>query len=258
MPKRTAMAATLLATASLRKSHPVFYHFPKIILTSFSYFDGFIYNLKYFLGQHGDGGKEELNTVCPTHILALSPSTKFSYCGCEIKDGKMGLLFHPNNLGTNISYMGQNLAETLSTAPQPDGGPSLSYAARHSIKTDYDTKIGAMLEKAQKILQNPNLKFEPEFEEQGKMLKGGKDVRDDWETNLGSFAVKYYESFLDVLASEKFESDEMLREGLEEGMPKGVVKLRIVEKLGTDQTGYNEVVLDDGTLVIQVRFNLFP
>jgi len=170
----------------------------------------------------------------------------------------MGLLFHPNNLGTNISYMGQNLAEALSTAPQPEGSPSLSYAARHSIKTDYDTQIGAMLEKAQKILQNPNLKFEPEFEEQGKMLKGGKDARDDWETNLGSFAVKYYESFLDVLASEKFESDEMLREGLEEGVPKGVVKLRIVEKLRTDQTGYNEVVLDDGALVIQVRPNLFP
>lgn len=105
-----------------------------------------------------------------------------------------------------------------------------------------------MLEKARTALQNPELKFEPDFDSLGAMLKKGKDVRDDWERNLGNFAVKYYESFADTLVREKFGDDEMLREGFEEGVPKGVVKLRIVEKM----SGYNGMVLEDGALVMQV------
>lgn len=105
-----------------------------------------------------------------------------------------------------------------------------------------------VLEKARKALQNPQLKFEPDFNALGKMLKGGKDVRDDWEQNLGGFVVKYYESFLDTLEREKFPSDEMLREGFEEGVPKGVVRFRIVEKM----SGYNAILLEDGEVVMQV------
>ncbi len=55
---------------------------------------------------------------------------------------------------------------------------------------------------------------------------------------------------MSVLEREKFGEDEMLREGFEEGIPKGIVKLRLVDVLKNG--GYNEVVLDDGTLSIQV------
>lgn len=216
------------------------------------YFDGFIYNLKYFLEKHGEEGKAELNSVCPTHIVTLIPSAKFTYNGVDVEDGKLRLLFHPNYLATNIGNVGQLLAEALSSAPQPDGASPLSFAARHSIKTEYAAEIPALLGKARTALQNPDFDFEPGFEELAAQLKKGKDVREDWETNLGGFAKAYFESFLDVLASEKFGEDEMLREGLAEGAPKGVVKLRIVEALATSQTGYNEIVLDDGALVIQV------
>ena len=43
-------------------------------------------------------------------------------------------------------------------------------------------------------------------------------------------------------------------EPLAEGAPKGVVKLRIVDKLSTEQNGYNEIVLEDEELIIQVSF----
>jgi hypothetical protein len=216
-----------------------------------SYFDGFIYTLKNsFLEYHGDTGKEELNTVCPTHTVTLIPSTKFSYCGCDVADGQLRLLFHPNKLATNINDVAQKLADALSTAPQPEGAPSLSYAARHSIKTDYTSQIIPVLTKAQTLLQNPKLEFQPGFDDLGKKLKSGKDVRDDWEANLGSFALQYYEGFVDVLEREKFGEDEMLREGLEEGVPKGVVKLKLVDVLKSG--GYNEIVLDEGALSIQV------
>lgn len=167
----------------------------------------------------------------------------------DIESGILRLLFHPNNLGTNINAVADDLPNVLSSAPQPAGAPSLSFAARHSIATEYDPKIGALLSKAQTALQNPNLKFEPGFEELGKMLKVGKDVRDDWEHNLGAFARGYFESFTDVLERNKFGDDELLREGFEEGVEKGAVKLRIVEKLV--KGSYNEILLEEGTIVMQ-------
>ncbi|KAF4635047.1 hypothetical protein G7Y89_g3041 [Cudoniella acicularis] len=213
-----------------------------------AYFEAFEWTLRDFISKHGDTGKDELNTVCSAHIATLIPSTKFNYCGTDVEDGKLRLLFHPNYLGTNINDVAYKLAETLSEAPQPAGAPTLSYAARHSIKTNYDSKIEELSKEIRDILKNPEFKFEPGFNELGEKLKGGKDVRDDWETNLGLFALKYFESLLDTLKSEKFGEDELLREGLEEGVPKGVVKIRIVDKLGRS---YNETVLEDGALVIQ-------
>lgn len=181
--------------------------------------------------------------------MTLIPSEKFSYSGCEVQDGKLCLLFHPNNLGSNIDHVAQELGVALSTAPQPSGAPSLSYIARHSVKVDYEPEIVKLLERARKALHNEKFVFEPNFDALGAMLKNGKDVRDDWERNLGSFAKSYFESFVDQLEREKFGDDDMLREGLEECVPKNVLRLRLVEKLAS---GYNEILLDDGELVIQV------
>jgi hypothetical protein len=180
--------------------------------------------------------------------------TKFTYCGVDFLDGVLRIVFNPDALGSNVSNAADNLAAELSNAPQPEGALSLSFIARSSIKKDYDTKITEILEKCQALLQNPKLKFDPGFENLGKALKGGKDVRDDWEGNLGSFAKSYFESFKDVLEREKFGDDELLREGFEEGVPEAVVKLRVVEKLNS---GYNETVLEDGVLIIQVSLNLY-
>jgi hypothetical protein len=178
----------------------------------------------------------------------MMASTAFSYCGCTISDGKLNIVFNPNYLGTNVNDALYEVAKVISEAPQPEGAPKLSFAARHSIATDYEPAIGAVLEAARKALQNPKLEFDPDFEGLGAMLKGGKDVRDDWERNLGSFAVKYYESFTDTLQREKFGEDDMLREGFEEGVPKGVVKLRLVEKM----SGYNTILVEDGVCILQV------
>jgi hypothetical protein len=213
-----------------------------------SYVDAFIYHLKNFLNSHGTGLKDEFNTVVATHTVTLIASTKFNYCGCDIESGVFRLHFHPKCLGTNLNDAAYQLPEAVSEAPQPQGAPSLSYAARHSIQTDYDAKIGEILEKASKALQNPGLKFEPGFEELGAMLKKDKDVRDDWERNLGNFATLYYESFASALEYNKFGEDELLREGFEEGVPKGVVKLRIVDKL---ESGYNQILLEDGAVIMQ-------
>ncbi len=90
----------------------------------------------------------------------------------------------------------------------------------------------------------------PDFNALGEKLKTGKDVRDDWETNLGSFALGYFQSFISALEREKFATDELLREGFEEGVEKGVVRLRLVDKLS--KGGYSELLIEDGEVVIQV------
>lgn len=217
----------------------------------FAYCDGFIYLLKYFLTQHGDEGKAEINSVASSHTITLEASPKFSYCGNNIEDGKLRLLFHPDNLGTNIDSVGQGLEETLSAAPQPEGASPLNYTARHGIKTDYDAQIGSVLEQARTALQNPEFKFDPCWEQLAAALKNGKGVREGWESNLGRCAREYFESFSSTLTSQKFHEDDMLREGLAEAAPSATLKLRIVDKLATSQNGYNEIILDNDDLVIQ-------
>jgi hypothetical protein len=106
-----------------------------------------------------------------------------------------------------------------------------------------------VLEKCRTLLQDPTFSFEPGFEALGQALKAGKGVREDWERNLGEFVRLYFEGFRDVLEREKFGEDELLREGLEEEVPAGVLRLRVVDKLSGY---YNEVVLEEGALVMQV------
>jgi hypothetical protein len=55
---------------------------------------------------------------------------------------------------------------------------------------------------------------------------------------------------VDQLEREGFATDDLLKEGLEKGVPEGVLKLRIVEKLG-ERFNYNEVLLENGVLIIQ-------
>ena len=213
-----------------------------------------MYYLKYYIDAHGDNGKAELNSVGPTHTITMIASNKFSYCGTDIANDVLRLNFNPSNLGTNVNNVSENLADAVSKAPQPSGAPSLSFAARASITKDYETQVAEVLARCQSLLQNPKLKFEPNFDALGAALKSGKDAREDWERNLGNFALGYYQSLQSALEYQKFGDDEMLREGFEEGIPEGIIRLRILEKI---KSSYNEIVLEDGALVIQASFLTF-
>jgi hypothetical protein len=56
----------------------------------------------------------------------------------------------------------------------------------------------------------------------------------------------YFNSLVSQMEREKFSSDDLLREGFAEAVPKGIVKLRVVEKI---QGAYNELLVEDGTLI---------
>lgn len=223
-------------------------------LTPCSYINGFLYQLKRFVDNHGPEGIAELNSVATAHTITLEmlDTKAWSYCGVDITpEGVFRLTFKSTMLGTNIDDTAAEMAKALSKAPQPTSAPKLSYAVRHGIKTEYAPQIEELREKAAAELQNPDIKFEPDFEALVDTLKTKKWDHYDaerWEGTLGNRVLLYYQAFVDVLVREKFSSDEMLREGFAEGVEKGVVKLRVIPKL---PSGYNRLLVEDGELIME-------
>ncbi|KAH6650423.1 hypothetical protein F5144DRAFT_44443 [Chaetomium tenue] len=219
-----------------------------------AYVEGAIYQLKYQTSKHGDEHKTEINTICHAHILTIdleetSPA-RFSYGGCDVLDGQLRILFVENNLGTNIDdCLGEDkLTKALNAAP---GDAPLSFVARTAIRADYDPKIAevraqiaALLGKsAEEVTLNPN--FEANFA----ALKADSSVRDDWQGNLGSFTLLYFEGLAYQMKYIKVGEDEMVQEGLLEAVSSNEYAFRVVEKLKNET--YCEVEIEEGVLYLQ-------
>lgn len=183
-------------------------------------------------------------------------SGKTRYCGCDVVDGKLRILFNPDELGTNISNALEELPAALDKAPQPAGAdgkvPVLGPLARLNIATEYTPKIGAELEKLKKWF-SPEFVINPNFEENYAFLaqSKSKDLRDDWHKNLGYLSLSYIEGATYHMDYKEFKSDDMLQEGFNDAVDKHEIKIRIVEKLNKG-SGYNECIIENGVLVIQV------
>lgn len=172
----------------------------------------------------------------------------FSYCGCKVTpEGELAIVFSQGNLGTNIDHALEksNLTKALNSAP-PTSKP-MNHSARVSIFEDYEPKIGDVQEKLNKIL-GKEIPLVPNFEDVYEKLSKSTDVRDDYPTNLGSFVLKYFEALNDYLTYQKFDSDEMLQEGLVEAIENNAIHFRIVDKLAGS---YCEPVIEDGIVYLQ-------
>ncbi|ORY19164.1 hypothetical protein BCR34DRAFT_552658 [Clohesyomyces aquaticus] len=218
------------------------------------YISGALWCLKYFLNDsgHGQEGKDEINKVCSKHILTMEMDQegKVRYCGCDVHDGSLRILFEEKCVGTNIDYALKELEDALNLAT-PDA--SLSYSARHSIKKEWDTHFSELKAKIAKQLGNDATVFNPNWEQVYAALKADprvKQDREDWEKKLGDFVHSYFEALASTLAYNKFESDDMLREGFEEVVTKNEIIFRIVKEL-TGGAYYNQTVVEDGVLYLQ-------
>lgn len=217
-----------------------------------SYFESAISRLDNFIGYEGHGteGVTEINKSCPAHILCMEPDVakKNSYCGVDIKEGKLRILFTEGNLGTNINDALSKLGEALNEASSAD---SMSYIARNSIKQEWDSKVEELQKGIAEQLHNPNVKLTPNWEANFAAMKNAKDVGySEWQSRFGDFTNRYFEALRWSLQSKGFKDDDMLYEGFGEGVPKGEIVFRIVEKL--QKGSYNEILLEDGVLVMQV------
>lgn len=227
------------------------------------YFQNSTQRLDEFVDTYKEDGLSELNSIAYAHVMTLDldDQKRFSYSGVDIHEGQIRLLFSPDGLGSNISscLSRDYLLKALNDAPAPEGA-SLSFAARTSIRQYYDPKIEEVREKAGELLSRPDIKFNPNFEDTfAKLLAESKvkksQLTKEWEQNLGSWTKLYFSGFLSQLNWQKFEDDELLQEGFNEAVEKGEVTFRIVDKL--TQGSYNECVIEDGVLYLQVRILWF-
>ena len=236
----------------------------KIADTSSRYVEDAIYQLKYLTGRY-ETLAEEINSICSAHVLTLDVEEqappRFSYCGCDVEDGKLRMLFNEKCLGTNIGdcLTENNLLPALNNAPSDK---PLSFSARLGIRSDYDPAIEATRHQIAEMLgkKDDEITLDPNFEETFAKLKDakkvkGNDLRDDWETVLGSFTLKYFEALAWQMKNIKVADDDLVQEGFLETVDKLVFVFRIVDELKGLNDSYNEVEIADGKLYLQCPAN---
>ncbi|KAK7435580.1 hypothetical protein Landi51_12976 [Colletotrichum acutatum] len=223
-----------------------------------------IYNLKSFAERYGEDGKSELNSICHARSLAIDlddrpKGERVSYCGVLVKEGGvLAIVFSEGNLGTNISSAveTQGLLAALNAAPAAPGSVAvMSFAARNAVRQDYDPQIEETRKSLADMLERPDIALCPNFETNFEKMKAaaatkGSEVRSDWEANFGLFTRMYFEGLRSQMRYQKFDDDDMLREGFNEAAEKGQIHFRIVDKMA--YATYGEVVLEDGLICLQV------
>jgi hypothetical protein len=234
-----------------------------VLIPSLRYFDDATRRLDEFRNTYNEDGVKELNTLCHAHVMTMDidEEKRFSYGGVDVHEGQLRILFAPDRLGSNISdcLNISTLLKALNDAPAPEPQP-LSFSARTGIRQYYDPKIEEIRKRIGEILEKPDFKLTPNFEanfakltEESKVKKTG--LRQDWQEVLGNYTKLYFEGLASQLEWQKFEDDELLREGLNDVLEKGEVVMRIVDKL--ESGSYNECVFEDGILYIQVKLPSF-
>jgi hypothetical protein len=229
-----------------------------------SYFDSAVRRLEEFADYFKEEGIEEINTICSAHVLTLDvdEEKKFRYNGPDVQDGKLRMLFGPEYISTNISQALERdaLVKALNDAPAGDDKP-MGYTARTSKRQQYDEKIEEIRAKIAEILNNPDIKLTPNFEdtwaklkEESKAKKNGLDRQ--WEQTIGDYIRMYFDGFRSQVGWQGFEDDDMLQEGFKEVVDKNEIAFRIVDKL--KKKDYCEFEIEDGVLYIQVSPRYCP
>jgi hypothetical protein len=233
----------------------------------YSYVDGAVYMLSYFADRQGESGVSELNSIAHAHVLTMDidEAGKNTYNGCEVQEGgRLAILFNDKNFGvnTNQSMEEDKVLAALNNAPPApgaDGGVKLSFVARTSVRTEYDENIEPIRAKIAKLLARDDIALEPNFETVFAQLSSpaaaGKVDKDNYERQLGYFIREYFDGVAYHMESQKFGSDDMLQEGFNEAVEKGVIAFRIVDKLS--YASYCEVVVEDGTLFVQTTLDRY-
>ncbi|KAI5859929.1 hypothetical protein GGS23DRAFT_254771 [Durotheca rogersii] len=223
------------------------------------YIDSAIRRLEDFASGAGEAGLQDLNEICSAHVLTmdLDDQKRVRYCGVNVDDGgRLRILFAPGYLGTNIgdAVEKSGLLQALNAAPRPSGS-ALSFVARWSVRKDYEPDAEEIRGRIAATLGLPDVRLNPNFEAVFAALKAEADkgdrseLRSDWESCLGSFVKLYFDTLATRLKDQKFDQDDLLREGFQEAVDKSEIAFRIVDKL--KYKSYCEVDIEDGVLYLQ-------
>jgi hypothetical protein len=221
--------------------------------------DAFVDNLKGFATAFGTDGVQELNSACSRHQVILAPqeTTKFSYGGLLIEDGTLRLVFAEDSLACNVSEVSKDFAEAIKTASTTSKKKSpFNLIARNAVRKDYDPKIEDVRSAIARMVNMPDIKLEPNFEVNApELAKSADQIDQDWDTRIGWITLEYFEALRDTLERQKFQEDDMLQEGFQEGVGEGRVRVRVLPQWDDNRSRYNEVVVDQGVLYIQVSLS---
>ncbi len=235
----------------------------------YSYINGAIFRLERYAESYGDEGLEELNRVAHAHTVTIDldetvPESKaFAYCGFDIKEGQIRLLFAASAFGSNGDQCldPDKLVTILNDAPD-ESDAQLSFTARTSIGKGWTPKIEAIRAKLSAVVGNPDIKFVPNFEDTFAKLsteskRKGTELTKEWEERLGGFTYNYFETLVNLMpgGSDDFENDEMLKEGFNDAVDSNEIAFRIVDKLVGQNSSrqYCESQVEGGVLYLQVR-----
>lgn len=211
-----------------------------------------MWQLKRYVEKFGDEGKKEINTVASAHVITMDidEKDKVDYCGAEVTaTGQLAIVFKISNLGSNIDEAFQQKHLNIALNEAPTAAEGLSYVTRSNIKDDYYSRIEETQTKLNTILQT-EITLVPNFEEAAAKLAAANGADTRWQELLGNFVRLYFDALAGYLKFKRFESDEMLREGLLESIPTKKVVFRIIDN-GKLKSGASEVVIEDDTLYLQ-------
>ena len=213
-----------------------------------NYFDGFVYQLEVYLQKYGDDGKATFNkTVTAKKItLEVDDSGRFTYCGCDIKDGCFRILTAENYLGTNVSDACYYMLKAVEDAEASAGSSGLSVGAKANVKETIDKEFPTLEKQFEQVL-GKKLTLDANLEANYAKLRPESGFND---AQLGSATLAYFQGFIYQLEYSKFKGDDMMQEAFQEACDKSIIRVEVVDTLkhGT----YNDVIFEDGICKLQV------
>jgi hypothetical protein len=203
-----------------------------------------------YLGEY-EQLRDDINKLASAHVLTmdLNEDETFSYCGPKfLPGGKLAIVFRADRLGVNISdaFYRENLEKAISLVPTEE---ALGFYARKNISDEWEPQVESLQSQLKGIL-NRDITIVPNFEDVYNKLKSTKESS-DFEQNIGLFVQLYFKALINELKSQKFDSDDMLQEALNEALDKGEVHFRVVDRIKGD---CGEVAIGGGILYLQVNY----
>jgi hypothetical protein len=214
------------------------------------YIEGALYQLNRFVESYGSEGKKEINEIASSHVLTIVMDTNVSYCGCDLKDSKLRILFNPRNLGFNVSDALTDLGKIASKTPSPNSMMSLN--ARVSAQV-YAKGIIKDLEEMKTILGTDKFIIDPCFQKNYTTLKEASNLNDHWDIRIGETTLDYVQAIKDNLIREGFKGDSLHQEGFQEAVTENEMQIRVVKKLSAGS--YSQMRIYKGILVLEVLDN---
>ena len=223
--------------------------------------------MQRFAEKYSAGDVTRIAELAPSHVITLEPTfdDKVRYIDTDFLEGRWRLLFRDINFGINTQSTGENLDAVLNAASKTGGAsgrPEMSLIAKKGIRDGYDSQVAPVLARAHKLLNNPGLAFDPNWEANYAALaafdatldreehEDNSKLRNDWEDTLGPGTLAYFQGFVSQLEWKKFNKDDMMQEAFSEAVSSNSVAFIVTKDITRLR---NDCTIEDGILKIRTN-----